>query len=72
MRTVLVSNTRRGQSMFLTTAHLAMSFTLLEEHIRGVNATLLLLDEVVDEVAPKEKKKPFYQTLHKHPKFMRK
>ena len=68
MKTVLVSNTRRGRSMFLTTAHLAMSFALLEEHIRGVNSTLFLIDEVVAE----NKKKPFYQTLHKYPKFVRK
>ena len=40
-------------------------FALLEEHICGLHATLLLLDEVTP-------KKPFYQTLHKHPKFMRK
>lgn len=45
-----------------------VDFSSLEEHILGQNATLLLLDEVT----PKEKKKPFYQTLHKHPKFVRK
>ena len=43
-------------------------FSRLEEHICGLHTTLPLLDEVV----PKGKKKPFYQTLHKHPKFVRK
>lgn len=64
-----------GKSMFaeIDKSIVNIDFKRLEEHILGLDATLLLLDEVVlDEVAPKEKKKPFYQTLHKHPKFVRK
>lgn len=68
MKTVLVNS---GKSMFaeIDKSIVNIDFKRLEEHILGLDATLLLLDEV----APKEKKKkPFYQTLHKHPKFVRK
>ena len=70
MKIALVSNGKPFNSMLEETINplLDADFRQLEERICGVHATLLLLDEVM----PKEKKKPFYQTLHKHPKFVRK
>ena len=73
MKTVLVNSGKSFNSIFAEMKEsidplLNTDFKRLEEHICGIHATLLLLDEVV----PKGKKKPFYQTLHKHPKFMRK
>ena len=70
MEIALVSNGKPFNSMFEETIKplLDADFRQLEEHILGLDSTLLLLDEVM----PKEKKKPFYQTLHKHPKFVRK
>ena len=70
MKTVLVNSGKYFNSMFaeMNKTMLSIDFAPLEEHICGIHATLLLLDEVV----PKGKKKHFYQTLHKHPKFMRK
>ena len=70
MKTVLVNNGKSFNSMFAEMREsieplLNTDFKRLEEHICGLHATLLLLDEVTP-------KKPFYQTLHKHPKFMRK
>ena len=69
MKIALVMN--RGKSFNSIFAEMRKSidpllntdFKRLEEHICGIHATLLLLDEEV---------KPFYQTLHKHPKFVRK
>ena len=73
MRTVLVNSGKSFNSMFAEMRKsidplLNTDFKRLEEHICGIHATLILLDDVV----VKDKKKPFYQTLHKHPKFMRK
>ena len=70
MKIALVSNGKPFNSMLEETIKplLDVDFRQLEEHICGLHTTLLLLDEVM----PKEKKKPFYQTLHKHPKFVRK
>ena len=67
MKTVLVNSGKSFNSIMNKTM-LSIDFAPLEEHICGIHATLLLLDDVV----VKDKKKPFYQTLHKHPKFMRK
>ena len=71
MKTVLVNSGKSFNSMFaeMNKTMLSIDFAILEEHICGIHATLLLLDEVVLDEG---KKKPFYQTLHKHPKFMRK
>ena len=68
MKTVLVNSGKSFNSIFAEMKEsidplLNTDFKRLEEHICGLHATLLLPDEVV---------KPFYQTLHKHPKFMRK
>ena len=70
MKTVLVNSGKSFNSMFaeMNKTMLSIDLAILEEHIRGIDATLILLDDVV----VKDKKKPFYQTLHKHPKFMRK
>ena len=67
MKTVLVNSGKSFNSIMNKTM-LSIDFAPLEERICGIHATLLLLDEVV----VKDKKKPFYQTLHKHPKFVRK
>lgn len=68
MKIALVSNGGPFNAMLEETINplLDADFRQLEEYICGAHATLLLLDEVVP------KKKPFYQTLHKHPKFVRK
>ena len=70
MRIALVSNVEPFGSMFEEMKEsidhrLNADFMRLEEHIRTLNPTLRLPDEEIS-------KRSFYQTLHKHPKFVRK
>lgn len=67
MKIALVSNGEPFNSILEETINplLDADFRQLEEHICGLHATLLLPDEAIS-------KRPFYQTLHKHPKFVRK
>ena len=46
----------------------SIDFATLENHVLGAQVAL----QELGEAAPKSKKKPFYQTLYKHPKFVRK
>lgn len=57
---------RSGMSIISSLA--SIDFATLENHVLGAQVALQELGEAV----PKSKKKPFYQTLYKHPKFVRK